>query len=165
MAKQMGLMGLGCFIFMMVALQINGASATTYVVGDSLGWTVPPNTSFYTEWSSSKTFDIGDEVLFNWTGNHNVAEVSSLAEYENCANPGIVIGSAVTVNPLENGSRFFICTVDDHCEAGQKVIITVGSPTNTSSTASPAPSPSSASSLSFGVIFTVLTSVVAYFFA
>lgn len=62
MAKQMGLMGLGCFIFMMVALQINGAAAATYQVGDSLGWTVPPNTSFYTNWSSSKNFQIGDSA-------------------------------------------------------------------------------------------------------
>ena len=57
-------MGLiGCLI-VVVAL-LNGATtqvtaAVEYQVGDSLGWAVPPNTSYYSTWASSKTFFLGD---------------------------------------------------------------------------------------------------------
>ena len=57
MAGQMGYL-----LIIMVALTLKGATAEFYVVGDDLGWTVPPNTSFYSEWASSKTFQIGDEL-------------------------------------------------------------------------------------------------------
>ncbi|EXB96869.1 Blue copper protein [Morus notabilis] len=163
----MGLMG--CLLIITVAL-LKGATAESYVVGDSLGWTVPPNTSFYSDWTNSKTFHIGDEVLFNWTGtlDHNVAEVSTLAEYENCTKPGIVYLSGYTANLIANGSRFFLCTVDNHCELGMKMIVTVGSPTNTSSTlAAPPPSDSSysAPSLTFaGALVSVFSLIVVSLF-
>ena len=56
---------IGCLI-VVVAL-LNGAtaqvtSAGVYEVGDSLGWTVPPNTSYYTNWASTKTFLLGDQL-------------------------------------------------------------------------------------------------------
>lgn len=44
-----------------LALIVNcGAAKNVYIVGDSMGWTVPPNTSFYSNWASSKTFMVGD---------------------------------------------------------------------------------------------------------
>jgi hypothetical protein len=58
MASRMGIVG--CLI-VVVAL-LNGATAREYQVGDSLGWTVPPNTSYYTNWASTKTFLLGDEL-------------------------------------------------------------------------------------------------------
>lgn len=36
------------------------SSAATYTVGDSLGWTVPPNANTYSDWASDKTFVVGD---------------------------------------------------------------------------------------------------------
>lgn len=65
-------------------------------------------------------------TAFKWTGNHTVAEASK-EEYDSCSDPGIWIGSPVNVNLVTAGSRYFICTVGDHCEQGQKVTITVGS--------------------------------------
>ncbi|RXI09717.1 hypothetical protein DVH24_026870 [Malus domestica] len=88
-------------------------------------------------------------VVFNWTETweHNVGEVASKEEYDNCSDPGIVLGPGVSTELKSTGSRFFICTVGNHCEQGQKVIITVGSPTTTSSLLAPPPSSSHASSL------------------
>ncbi|KAL5547807.1 hypothetical protein UlMin_003038 [Ulmus minor] len=158
-------MGLiGCLV--VVLALVKGATADFYVVGDNLGWTIPLNTSFYSEWASSKDFEIGDQVLFNWTGKwtHNVAEVSSLAEYENCTKPGIVFGSGFIANLVTSGSRFFISSVDNNCERGQKVIITVGSPTNTSSIfdiLAPGPQPSGASSVTtIGVLLATFSAIV-----
>ncbi|KAM0969365.1 hypothetical protein COP2_018012 [Malus domestica] len=144
---------IACLVVMAVAcpslLNLKGATAAEYVVGDSLGWTVPPNTSFYSDWAASKTFQIGDTVVFNWTETweHNVGEVASKEEYDNCSDPGIVLGPGVSTELKSTGSRFFICTVGNHCEQGQKVTITVGSPTTTSSLLAPPPSSSHASSL------------------
>ncbi|KAL5547806.1 hypothetical protein UlMin_003037 [Ulmus minor] len=145
-------MGLiGCLV--VVLALVKGATADFYVVGDNLGWTIPPNTSFYSEWASSKDFEIGDQVLFNWTGTwtHNLAEVSSLAD-------GFI------ANLVTFGSRFFISSVDNNCERGQKVIITVGSPTNTSSNfdiLAPGPQPSGASSVTtIGVLLATFSAIV-----
>lgn len=49
-------------LFIVFALQKNAAAAVRYYVGDNLGWTIPPNISFYSEWTNSKTFQIGDTV-------------------------------------------------------------------------------------------------------
>ncbi|XP_030446163.2 umecyanin-like [Syzygium oleosum] len=102
------------------------AAATTYTVGDELGWTVPSNISYYQSWAASKTFMVGDQLSFNWTGTHNVAEVSK-AEYDNCTQVVSVMGSPVNIKLLKGGSYHYICTVDSHCELGQKLSITVGS--------------------------------------
>lgn len=57
-----------CLIVVVAALvMLNGASAATvtsagdYLVGDSLGWDVPPNTTYYSDWASTKTFFLGDK--------------------------------------------------------------------------------------------------------
>ena len=35
---------------------------TEHVVGDSLGWNIPPNAQTYTTWASTKTFVVGDNL-------------------------------------------------------------------------------------------------------
>lgn len=67
--------------------------------------------------------------VFNWTGTHNVGEVSK-EDYDNCTTVHLVDEiqqiSPATFTLDSNGSRFFICTVDSHCERGQKVTINIG---------------------------------------
>ncbi|KAB2618607.1 cucumber peeling cupredoxin-like [Pyrus ussuriensis x Pyrus communis] len=80
-------MMIACLVVMAVAspslLNLKGATAAEYVVGDSLGWTVPPNTSFYSDWAASKTFQIGDTVArpkshhHRWITNHHLFSVGS----------------------------------------------------------------------------------------
>ncbi|XP_056162423.1 umecyanin-like [Syzygium oleosum] len=114
-------------IMMIVAgfIKVHRAAAT-YTVGDELGWTVPSNISYYQSWAASKTFMVGDKLSFNWTGTHNVAEVSK-AEYDNCTQVVPFLGSPGDIKLLEGGSYHYICTVDSHCKLGQKLSITVGS--------------------------------------
>ncbi|KAK4604453.1 hypothetical protein RGQ29_012807 [Quercus rubra] len=164
MASRMGL--IGCLI-VVVAL-LNGATAQVtaageYQVGDSLGWTVPPNTTYYTNWASSKTFFLGDKLIFNATnGTHTVAIVSE-AEYNACTK----VSSVFQVQPCcpfgytpeSTGTKYIICTVSNHCEQGQKFSFTVESPAG-----SPTESPSnSASSLAVGALYAVLTTTVISF--
>ena len=49
-----------CFIVVVMALLKGATAAQTYEVGDSLGWEVPPNISYYSKWASNKTSYAGD---------------------------------------------------------------------------------------------------------
>jgi len=60
MARGMGLCC--CFIVVVVALLKGATAAQTYSVGDSFGWKVPPNSSYYTVWASKRTFNVGDKL-------------------------------------------------------------------------------------------------------
>ncbi|KAL7595875.1 hypothetical protein Lser_V15G29017 [Lactuca serriola] len=100
---------------MLASVQFHGTAAqTTHVVGNALGWNIPPNgPSAYTTWASTQTFRVGDVLLFNFiTGFHNVVEVPQAA-YGSCttANPTSIstTGPArVTLNAP--GTHYYICT-------------------------------------------------------
>ncbi|KAL0403810.1 UNVERIFIED_CONTAM: hypothetical protein Sradi_2021800 [Sesamum radiatum] len=65
------------FMTLALAAMLNSSSAqTTHVVGDSLGWLVPPGGEVaYQTWAASKTFSVGDVLVFNFTtGIHDAAE-------------------------------------------------------------------------------------------
>ncbi|KAB1199388.1 Cucumber peeling cupredoxin [Morella rubra] len=159
MASRMGL--IGCLVIVVALLKCATAqtqiASVEYEVGDSLGWAVPPNTSYYSTWASTKTFYLGDSFYFNWpwTGNQNVVPVPK-PYYDNCTSGGIIIASPVIYTPPSTGTYYFICIVGDHCERGQKVAITIlpaiGSPK------------SSDSSLTVGAFFAMLatTAVISF---
>ncbi|KAL8189609.1 hypothetical protein R6Q57_029175 [Mikania cordata] len=121
-------------ITMMVAsIQIQTSMAQTrHVVGDSLGWNIPPNgAADYISWASQKRFIVGDSLFFNFTtGFHNVAEVPQAA-YGPCtiANPiSIATTGPATVQLTTAGTHYYICTVGTHCQIGQKLTINVSAP-------------------------------------
>ncbi|KAL7137732.1 hypothetical protein ABFS83_10G112500 [Erythranthe nasuta] len=129
----------------------------TYVVGDSLGWTVPPGGGpiAYRTWAMGKTFMVGDILVFNFTNAHDVAEVTR-AEFDSC-NISTTTTAPITTSPARitlssAGGNYYICTITQHCSWGQKLAInvtagTTGSAPAPSSTATPpsgsAPPPSS----------------------
>ncbi|KAJ9140997.1 hypothetical protein P3X46_031583 [Hevea brasiliensis] len=162
MSSRISLVGL-FFIVSAVAISLQGANAaTTYTVGDSLGWTIPPNNSvgYYEDWATNKTFQIGDSVVFNWNGTHTATEVFSEEEYENCTKTGLVIvTSGVSVLLNANGTRYFVCSVGTHCEQGMKVAIKVGNGIP------PPPPPSAAPSLPVGSLAAVVSSIFMLFFS
>ncbi|KAL7600303.1 hypothetical protein Lser_V15G23968 [Lactuca serriola] len=128
---------------MLASVLFHGTTAqTTYVVGDALGWNIPPNgPSAYTTWASTQTFRVGDVLLFNFTtGFHNVAEVSQAA-YGPCTTTNSISIAAtgparVTLNAP--GTHYYICTVGTHCQIGQKLTINVS---DVSATPAPTPTP------------------------
>ncbi|CAH1426502.1 unnamed protein product [Lactuca virosa] len=129
---------------MLASVQFHSTVAqTTHVVGDALGWNIPPNgPSAYTTWASTQTFRVGDVLLFNFTtGFHNVAEVSQAA-YAPCttANPiSIATTGPARVTLNAPGTHYYICTVGTHCQIGQKLTINVSA-----ASATPAPTPTPA---------------------
>ncbi|KAL3812643.1 hypothetical protein ACJIZ3_013911 [Penstemon smallii] len=141
--------------FMLISLQFsNGA---VYKVGDSAGWTTIGNVD-YKQWAVTKTFRIGDVIVFEYNPQfHNVMQVTH-TEYKAC-NVSSPISTHTTGNDSitisNNGHHFFLCGVPGHCQAGQKVDINVlraplvvpspsGLPSTVPEAAVPAPSPSNA---------------------
>ncbi|OAY72680.1 Cucumber peeling cupredoxin [Ananas comosus] len=113
------------------------AAATQHVVGGATGWTIPPNASFYSDWSSAQAITVGDTLLFNFTtGIHNVMPVGK-AGYDGCSTQGTV-GPTLTTGPATvtlkaPGAHYYICGVPTHCSFGQKLAV------NVSAAAGPAP--------------------------
>ncbi|XP_042022607.1 mavicyanin-like [Salvia splendens] len=98
-----------------------------YKVGDSAGWTTIGNVD-YKLWSSTKTFQLGDVIVFEYNPQfHNVMQVIHL-EYKAC-NASSPISTHTTGNDSitinTHGHHFFVCGVPGHCQSGQKVDINV----------------------------------------
>ncbi|KAK3210951.1 hypothetical protein Dsin_015657 [Dipteronia sinensis] len=155
MSSRYGL--IGCLIVVLALLE-SATAATQYTVGDGFGWAVPPNnsTNFYDDWVSNKTFQIGDSIIFNWTGEHTATEVPK-EYYDNCTKLGIILttpGVMVTFN--ENGTHYYLCSISTHCEQGQKVKIVIGDGISDTG---------SASSLVAGALSLLLSTLVFQFLA
>ncbi|KAM0838439.1 hypothetical protein ACQ4PT_060972 [Festuca glaucescens] len=130
------------------------ASAVTFTVGDSQGWTVGPN---YATWASGKTFVAGDTLVFNYGSQaHTVTEVTK-SDYDACSSTANGENSGTTTKTLTAGDHYYICTVGTHCANGMKLAITAadsssgtppagGAPPGASTppTAPSSPTPSSA---------------------
>ncbi|XP_038889652.1 blue copper protein-like [Benincasa hispida] len=131
------------FLLLVAAALWRCSSAATYTVGDSLGWTVPPNPTIYSDWASTKTFVVGDILVFNFaSGRHDVTEVTkSASDSCNGSNPiSVENNSPARITLTSAGDHHFICSFPGHCSNGQKLSITVRP-----ATSSPAPQPSSPS--------------------
>ncbi|KAG4959710.1 hypothetical protein GLYMA_13G158200v4 [Glycine max] len=156
----------------------------TFIVGETAGWIVPGNASFYTAWASGKNFRVGDVLVFNYASNtHNVEEVTK-ANFDACSSASPIATfttppARVTLN--KSGQHFFICGIPGHCLGGQKLAINVtgsstatppsaAAPPTTPSSPSPAgavtPPPQNSGAASLGVVgvFATLLSVAATFF-
>ncbi|GMJ09048.1 blue-copper-binding protein, BLUE COPPER BINDING PROTEIN, SENESCENCE ASSOCIATED GENE 14 [Hibiscus trionum] len=137
MAKRLNLVMIATLAI--VALLQSSLAQRDYVVGDALGWVIPPGPSTYTTWAANKTFRVGDTLVFNFSnGAHDVTKVTR-ANYDSCnaGNPILMLSNGpanVTLN--ETGSHYFICGIPGHCALGQKLAINVSA-----AGLSPAPQP------------------------
>ncbi|XP_006296387.2 mavicyanin [Capsella rubella] len=143
---------MGLLLLALSLIGLVGAAPSYYEVGDSDGWTTTVGADYYKSWSSSKTFCVGDSLIFQYNKTlHNVMEVSS-QDFESC-NPNFPLNTyqsqyePVVLN--RTGHFYFICGVPGHCESGQKLDVLVMSadtpinqPNNASSSCSkPNPPP------------------------
>ncbi|KAL3635501.1 hypothetical protein CASFOL_020048 [Castilleja foliolosa] len=138
----------------------SSAMAANYTVGGTNGgWDQATN---LTAWASSMTFSTGDNLLFEYTLNHDVTEVTQ-PDFDSC-NPNNPLqpplsGGSTIITLSAAGSRYFICGTGGHCLAGMKLEIdTLAAsspppaapptalsppPTTAPSASPPAPAPSS----------------------
>ncbi|KAK9071358.1 hypothetical protein SSX86_009926 [Deinandra increscens subsp. villosa] len=126
---------MSAFMIMMAVTSMlldTSVAQTRHVVGDALGWTIPPNgAAAYTTWAAQQTFTVGDTLFFNFTtGNHNVAEVPQAA-YGPCTttNPTTITTTGpATITLTAPGTHYYLCAVGTHCQLGQKLTINVSAP-------------------------------------
>ncbi|XP_031092524.1 blue copper protein-like [Ipomoea triloba] len=115
--------GIACLIFGMMLSAVPCLS-TVYTVGDSSGWALSVD---YATWSTTKTFKVGDSLVFNYPSGHTVDEVSP-SDYQSCTvgNSISTDSSGATTIPLKTaGKHYFICSVMGHCGGGMKLEVTV----------------------------------------
>ncbi|XP_060673628.1 mavicyanin-like [Ziziphus jujuba] len=114
-----------------------------HVVGDSSGWT-NANVNYET-WASSRTFAVGDTLLFTYGSNHKV-DIVNESDYTACNTSKALstYDDGNTTIPLTVvGPMYFLCPIANHCSEGQKLAINVVAPnTTTPVTPSPPPPPS-----------------------
>ncbi|KAL4348374.1 hypothetical protein GQ457_17G023480 [Hibiscus cannabinus] len=122
-----------------LAVFVELATAANYTVGGtSGGWDTSTDLQ---SWVSAQTFSVGDSLIFQYTPNHDVLEVSK-ADHDSCqtSNPLQTYTGGNTVVPLTSaGKRYFICGTLGHCSQGMQIEID----TLATSTPAPATSPSS----------------------
>ncbi|KAJ7948195.1 Blue copper protein [Quillaja saponaria] len=126
-----------------LAMLIELTMAANYIVGGSNGgWDTSTNLQ---PWASSQTFTIGDNLIFQYTPNHDVAEVTK-ADYDSClpSNPIQTYNDGASTIPLSSpGKRYFICGTMGHCSQGMKVEIdTLAASASQPIASSSAPTPS-----------------------
>ncbi|XP_045817064.1 umecyanin-like [Trifolium pratense] len=127
---------------------LQNTEAVDHLVGGSPGWfsTPPGGAKFYSDWASNATFKVNDVLVFHFaTGAHTVAEISK-ADFDNCnvnQNTQAITTSPARVTLNKTGDFYFTCTIQDHCNNGQKLSVKVVS---ASSSPAPAQGPSPPSS-------------------
>ncbi|KAL1541723.1 mavicyanin-like [Salvia divinorum] len=117
------------FLVLMVMICESCNGGIVHKVGESSGWTTLNITSsYYNSWSTSKNFQVGDTILFEYNKEfHNVVRVTH--KNFNACNSTAPYASWATGNdsfPItKQGHYYFICGLHGHCRAGQRVDIRV----------------------------------------
>lgn len=132
-------------VFMMTALGVV-TGYKNYTVGGDLGWfdKLEKPTVDYQKWASSKTFSLGDFLIFNTDNNHTVVQTYNSTIYTLCDDSSALDNdtinyaspdpSAAAVHPvsaavplLKVGPTYFFSSFYDgeQCENGQKFSINV----------------------------------------
>ncbi|KAA0061702.1 mavicyanin [Cucumis melo var. makuwa] len=139
-------------VLMTMTMMPEMAVGAVYKVGDAAGWTIIGGVD-YKQWAATKTFQLGDVIVFEYNPKfHNVMRVSH-EMYKSC-NVSRPIETHTSGNDSitiqTRGHHFFLCGVPGHCQAGQKVDINVQRLTSTAA----APEPSALASPSVPIAHT-----------
>ncbi|XP_021802421.1 uclacyanin-3-like [Prunus avium] len=125
-------------ILLLAAPAVYGVQHT---VGDTDGW---DSNVDYVTWAASKTFTVGDTLLFTYGASHSVDQVNQ-AGYSSCSSSNAIgthSGGNTSIPLSQAGPVYFICPTPGHCANGMKLTVTVvaaGSPPTTSPTTPPPP--------------------------
>ena len=131
------------FASLMIFVALFGVvvGGTVHNVGDSKGWTMMGVD--YEAWASSRTFQVGDSLVFVYNKDYHDVNKVTPNNFELCepSNPleRYETGSD-TVTLTKPGVHNFICGVPSHCDIGQKLQIVV-LPASLGPVAAPVPRP------------------------
>ncbi|CAB4277706.1 unnamed protein product [Prunus armeniaca] len=115
------------------SLVLNRTEAAEYVVGDDLGWTIPPDgAATYASWASKHTLVVGDILVFKFeAGEQDLAFVTK-EDLGSCdtADPLHVFEKPTTIKFLGADTFYVTSTLAGHCSKGQKMTFDI-SPSST----------------------------------
>ncbi|KAM5547942.1 hypothetical protein ABKV19_002087 [Rosa sericea] len=137
-------------VLAMAVVLLHGAEAVLYIVGDDLGWAIPPGgAATYAAWAAEHSFVVNDELEFDFAvGEQDLALVTK-DDYDSCntADPLLLFQEAVTLQFIASDTFYFTSTLAGHCTKGQKIAIYIGAalPPSPSPVPSPTPCPSASS--------------------
>ncbi|KAL4186202.1 hypothetical protein AMTRI_Chr09g32640 [Amborella trichopoda] len=106
-------------------------AAKDHVVGGDSGWELGVDME---QWASQRLFYPGDNLIFMHGPDHNVVEVNEDA-FNSCSTTHPhhhphTEGTTLVPLTTPNTSRFFICSVSDHCSQGMRLSVrTLAGPT------------------------------------
>ncbi|PNX94590.1 blue copper protein, partial [Trifolium pratense] len=95
-----------------------------HTVGGASGWDIISNMQ---DWSSTTTFNVGDDLVFSYTPLYDVVEVNKQG-YDTCtiANAIAIDNTGETVIHLtDNRTRYFVCGRMRHCKQGLKLKVQI----------------------------------------
>ncbi|CAI8593382.1 unnamed protein product [Vicia faba] len=104
-----------------------------HTVGGASGWDLNANMH---DWSSTTTFNVGDDLVFSYTPLHDVVEVNQRG-YDTCtiANAIATYNTGETVIHLfSEGTRYFVCGRLGHCQMGLKLEVQIPIQSNNNGT-------------------------------
>ncbi|XP_021808942.1 mavicyanin-like [Prunus avium] len=125
------------------SMVLQTTEAAEYIVGDDLGWTVPPNgAATYVEWASKYNFIVNDILDFKFAQGEQDVTLVTKENFEICnsTDPLFQLQKPARFQFLSADTFYFICSFAGHCAQGQKVAVTFAP----SASPSPSPCPSSA---------------------
>lgn len=125
-------------MMMIMVLPYNCMAGTNYTVGGNRQWNLGVD---YATWATGKSFSVGDSLIFKYTTDHDVLEVTKSA-YDSCStsNPTATEkGGSTTILLGSAGNKYFICGTAGHCAGGMKlaIIVAAAAPTTGSATTPP----------------------------
>ncbi|CAA0833592.1 Blue copper protein [Striga hermonthica] len=141
-------MNVGTIIIMILLLIILPSIDVAYgsqqhVVGDSI-WSIPPTNDFYSNWSSSYSFRLGDTLYFDFDSGFYDVNLVSRGEFDSCSGAHAVesfVDGPVVFTLSRKGAFYFVCGVSNYCSLGMKVSMVVDDRTAAARSESPSSSP------------------------
>ncbi|CAI9088479.1 OLC1v1022815C1 [Oldenlandia corymbosa var. corymbosa] len=147
------------FGLLFLVLLVQKGNAFQFKVGGSNGWAPPadPNSNSHNQWAEQNRFQIGDSLLFEYSGNSDSVLYVNKDDYTNCNTdkPIQKFTDGHTVFKFEHsGPYYFISGVKDNCLKNEKLVIVVLAdrshrappPSNETATSPPSPTPTTSPS-------------------
>ncbi|CAM6117122.1 unnamed protein product [Calypogeia fissa] len=137
-----------------------GATAANFVVGGlSQNWNLPTsnNVNFYTSWAAQNVFNVNDTLQFIYNAtSHTVLRMPQDSCNTSLATVTPFTDGNTTIPLMTSGTKYYICSIPGHCDAGMKLTIVVGGAASTPlSSPAAAPGTSAAAPRLVGVIGTI----------
>uniref|UniRef100_A0A1J3J0D4 Early nodulin-like protein 1 n=1 Tax=Noccaea caerulescens TaxID=107243 RepID=A0A1J3J0D4_NOCCA len=131
----MGMMSLSSIMVLLLQVmillgqEIGKVSSTLYKVGDLDSWGIPIDAKVYSKWPKTRSFKIGDSLLFLYPPSEDSLIQVTPSNFKSCntKDPILYMNDGNSLfNLTQNGSFYFTSGQSGHCQKYQKLLVSVG---------------------------------------